>query len=116
MKTRLPKYSFVLVAAIFFGCTTPKNTDTNTNTGIEDAPAVTAPPPAFFQKFSERDRATAEQFYKKYLDLNGVSIAAAGEVSDAALQRTYYLVSHILAGRPDVLHAMADKKIVRAHV
>jgi hypothetical protein len=37
-----------------------------------------------------------------------VSVASAGEVSDAALERTYYIVSHMLAGRLDILHAMAS--------
>ena len=30
----------------------------------------------------------------------------AGEVSDQALQRDYYIVTHMLAGRPDILQAM----------
>jgi len=33
-------------------------------------------------------------------------VAASGEVADLALQRTYDLVTHLLAGRPDVLQAM----------
>ena len=32
---------------------------------------------------------------------------ASAEVDDAALQRTYDIVTHLLAGRPDVLEAMA---------
>jgi hypothetical protein len=70
-------------------------------------PPITSPPESFFQGFPERDRDAARQFYKKHLELQGLSVAAAGEVSDAALERTYYIVSHMLAGRPDVLHAMA---------
>ena len=31
---------------------------------------------------------------------------ASGEVADEALQRTWWIVTHILAGRPDVLDAM----------
>jgi hypothetical protein len=80
---------------------------TSNNVATDSAPPVTLPPESFFQGFAERDRETARQFYKKYLDLRGVSVAASAEVSDAALQRTYYIVSHMLAGRPDILRAMA---------
>jgi hypothetical protein len=69
---------------------------------------VSAPPATFFDKFRERDREAARQFYKKYLDVKGLSVAAAAEVADAALQRTYIIVTHMLAGRPDVLAAMKE--------
>jgi hypothetical protein len=69
-------------------------------------PAVTAPPESFFSKIRERDREAGRKFYKKYLDVKGLPVAAAGEVADEALQRTYDLVTHLLAGRPDVLAAM----------
>jgi len=93
----------ILAAAMLSGCATP-NKVTHDST-----PPVTPPPPSFFQGFAEGDREAARQFYKKHLDLNGLSIAASGEVSDAALERTYYIVSRMLAGRPDVLRAMAAK-------
>jgi alpha-glucosidase len=93
--------SLFLAAAILSGCAT------RTEVAPALAPGVTPPPESFFQSFSARDRDAARQFYKKHINLNGMSIAASGEVSDAALQRTYYIVGHILAGRPDVLHAMA---------
>lgn len=70
-------------------------------------PPVTAPPEAFFEKFNERDRDVARQFYKKYIDVKGMSVAAAGEVDDRALQRTYEIVTRMLAGRPDILQVMA---------
>ena len=76
-------------------------------TAIRAQPPITSPPESFFRGFPERDRDAARQFYKKHIELQGLSVAAAGEVSDAALERTYYIVSHMLAGRPDVLHAMA---------
>ena len=69
-------------------------------------PAVTEPPEAFFDKVRERDRDAARKFYKKYLDVRGLSVAASPEVADEALQRTYHIVTHLLAGRPDVLEAM----------
>ena len=75
---------------------------------VVDAASPIAPPPeSFFQGFPENERATARQFYKKHLELKGLHIAASGDVADAALERTYYIVCHMLAGRPDILHAMA---------
>ena len=70
--------------------------------------SVTAPPDSFFQKVRERDREAARQFYKKYIEVKGLPVAAAGEVADAALERTSDVVTHMLAGRPDVLQAMVS--------
>jgi len=72
----------------------------------QSAPAVTAPPESFFDKVNERDRAAALKFYKKYIDVKGMSVVAAGEVADEALQRTHEIVTRLLAGRPDVLEVM----------
>jgi dipeptidyl aminopeptidase/acylaminoacyl peptidase len=69
-------------------------------------PAVVPPPESFFEKIPARDREAARRFYKKYLDVKGLPVAASAEVADQALQRTYDLVTHLLAGRPDVLEAM----------
>ena len=69
-------------------------------------PAIIAPPDSFFQLVRERDRGAARQFYKKYLSVKGMPVVAAGEVADQALVRTYDLVTHLLAGRPDVMEAM----------
>jgi hypothetical protein len=74
--------------------------------GREEAPRVMAPPESFFAKIPDRDREAARQFYAKYLEIGGVPLAASGQVSDLALQRDYYIVTHMLAGRPDILHAM----------
>ncbi len=74
-------------------------------------PPVTGPPDAFFELVSERDRDVARQFYKKYIDLKGMPVVAAGEVADQALQRTYSIVTHLLAGRPDVLEAMVKNRM-----
>jgi hypothetical protein len=73
----------------------------------DDMPPVTAPPEAFFTKYRQSDRDVARKFYKKYMDVKGMAVVASGDVADAALQRTYWLVTHMLAGRPDVLNAMA---------
>jgi hypothetical protein len=71
-----------------------------------NCPAVTAPPASFFQLVRPRDRDVARQFYTKYLEIQGMPVAASAAVGDAALQRTYEIVGHMLAGRPDVLRAM----------
>ncbi|MBP7049438.1 MAG: hypothetical protein KBE65_00320 [Phycisphaerae bacterium] len=73
------------------------------------APTVTAPPESFFSLVRENDREAARGFYKKYIDIKGLPVAAAGEVADLALQRTHEIVTHMLAGRPDVLEAMAKQ-------
>jgi alpha-glucosidase len=73
----------------------------------EKPPAVTAPPESFFEKVRERDRDVARRFYKKYVDVKGIAVVSAAEVADEALQRTHFIVTHLLAGRPDVIEVMA---------
>jgi hypothetical protein len=68
--------------------------------------AVTAPPGSFFELVSANDREPARRFYKKYLDAQGLPVVASAEVADQALERTRSIVTHLLAGRPDVLKAM----------
>ncbi|VTS03244.1 glycoside hydrolase : Uncharacterized protein OS=Dysgonomonas gadei ATCC BAA-286 GN=HMPREF9455_01478 PE=4 SV=1 [Gemmata massiliana] len=70
-------------------------------------PKVAAPPDAVFDKYRAADKEAARKFYKKHIDMNGLSILAAQEVADEALVRTHHIVTHMLAGRPDVLEAMA---------
>jgi dipeptidyl aminopeptidase/acylaminoacyl peptidase len=67
---------------------------------------VTAPPESFFEKMREKDREIARKFYQKFLDINGLPVAASAEIADEALARTHDLVTHLLAGRSDVLQAM----------
>jgi hypothetical protein len=69
-------------------------------------PRITAPPDSFFNLVRERDREAARKFYKKCIDVQGMPAVASAEVADAALQRTHYIVTHMLAGRPDVVAAM----------
>jgi hypothetical protein len=76
-----------------------------------DAPPVIAPPDSFFEMVDPRDRDAARQFYKKYIDVKGMPVVAAAEVSDLGLQRTYDIVTHLLAGRPDVIQAMVKNKM-----
>jgi hypothetical protein len=76
-----------------------------------DDPPVMEPPESFFEMVRERDREAARQFYRKYIDVQGLPVVAAGEVDDLALQRTYEIVTHMLAGRPDILEAMANNEM-----
>jgi hypothetical protein len=71
------------------------------------APAVKAPPDSVFAKFRDRDRDVARRFYKKFLEVNGIPVLASADVADEALQRTHEIVTHLLAGRPDILESMA---------
>ncbi len=79
---------------------------TSSSTASEAPPQVTAPPESFFAHVRERDRDAARKFYTKYIDLKGVALVASGEVADEALQRDYDIVTHMLAGRPDIIHEM----------
>ena len=73
----------------------------------QTVPPITKPPESYFAHVRERDRDAARKFYTKYLEIGGVPLAASGEVADAALQRDYYIVTHMLAGRPDIIQEMA---------
>jgi alpha-glucosidase len=75
-------------------------------TGTREMPAVTPPPASVFKRFRQRDQEKARQFYKKHIDVKGVPVLASAEVADEALQRTWFIVTRMLAGRPDVLKAM----------
>jgi hypothetical protein len=74
---------------------------------IAAAPPVTAPPESAFANFRDRDRDVARRFYKKCLEIGGVPVLASADVADEALQRTHEMVTHLLAGRPDILEALA---------
>lgn len=76
-----------------------------------ELPTVTAPPESFFEIVSERDRAVARQFYRKFIDVNGMPVVAAAVVEDRALQRTYEIVTRMLAGRPDITAALVKNKM-----
>ena len=76
---------------------------------LQDAPEVTVPPASFFRLVDEDDRDEARKFYKKYINIDGLPVVAAAEVTDEALQRTHSMVTHMLAGRPDILRALVGK-------
>lgn len=67
---------------------------------------VSAPPESFYFLVPDEYRDKTRAFYSKYLDIRGLPVVASKDVDDQALVRTYDIVSHMLAGRPDVLQAM----------
>jgi len=73
----------------------------------QTAPPVVPPSEAVLAKVPEKLRGEARAFYRKTLDIQGLPVMAAASVSDEALVRTHEIVSHVLAGRPDILKAMA---------
>lgn len=75
------------------------------------APSISAPPDSFFEKVRERDRDAARAFYKKYIDIGGIPVAASAEVADEALERTHEIVGHLLAGRADVVEEMVRRNM-----
>jgi alpha-glucosidase len=75
---------------------------------VKECPSVTIPPGSFFELVRERDREAARKFYKKYIDIEGLPVAASSEVADLALHRTYEIVTSMLAGRADILEGMVD--------
>lgn len=83
----------------------------STASSSQDRPEVTTPPESFFQCVRESDRDAARAFYAKYIDVKGMPVVAAPEVSDLALQRVHEIVTHLLAGRPDVLEAMVSNRM-----
>jgi hypothetical protein len=100
-------HPWLLVILMGFAATLPGYSQSD-SPAVPGAPAVTAPPQSFFEKMREADREAASKFYKKYIDVRGMPVAASGEVADEALQRTYDIVTHLLVGRPDVLQAMVS--------
>jgi len=48
-------------------------------------------------------------FYKKYLDVDGLSVVSSAAVSDSALIKTAEVIRMMLAKRPDVKKEMVDK-------
>lgn len=111
--SKIKKVGQVAVVAIsaawIAGCRTQSPAPDAAVKAIEtasDSPPVISPPEGFFQSVRESDREVARKFYRKYIDVKGMPVVAAAEVDDRALQRTYYIVAHVLAGRPDVLNCM----------
>ena len=94
----------VVFAFLALGCRTyPEHPQ---SAASEETPQVTAPPEAFFAHIRERDRDAARKFYTKYINIKGLLLAASAGISDQALQRDYDIVTHMLAGRSDILQTM----------
>ena len=74
-------------------------------------PSVAAPPESFFQIVDERDRDIARRFYAKYIDVAGMPVVAHADVADQALVRVHSIVTHMLAGRPDVTAALVKNRM-----
>ncbi len=84
-----------------------------------EVPMVMVPPESFFEKIAAGrpgrrrggpvDVSIYRDFYKKCIDVKGMPVLASEEVADRALQRTYEIVTHMLAGRPDILQAMVEQ-------
>jgi hypothetical protein len=103
------KFTTQVVITAVFAALAPGMCALAQSATVTGYPAVTVPPDSFFEKVRERDRQPAREFYRKYIDVKGMPVVAAAEVADLALQRTYEIVTHMLAGRPDVLKAMVDR-------
>ena len=104
-----PKLAFhTLILTLLATLLTASCPNTQAQGTDSQCPPVSAPPESFFKLVRERDREAARKFYKKYLDVKGMPVASSAEVEDRALQRTYDVVTHLLAGRPDVIQAMVS--------
>jgi len=96
------------VLALFLAASAPADSQT---TRLAPIPRATPPPESFFQLVNEQDRDVARKFYAKYIDVRGMPVVAAAVVDDAALQRTYTIVTSMLAGRPDILQALVKSRM-----
>ena len=103
------KFAMQVIIVVLFANLLPGGQVSTKSGDVSECPGVTAPPDSFFEKVRESDRQAARQFYTKHIDVKGMPVAAAAEVADLALQRTYEIVTYMLAGRPDVLEAMVDR-------
>lgn len=92
---------------------------TESSTTSDVIPPVTAPPESFFEQVANRpegrrsrgpvDLQGYRDFYQKYIDIKGVPVVAADVVADRALERTHEIVTHMLAGRPDIQEALVAR-------
>jgi hypothetical protein len=103
--------SRTMFACLVLSCTLPMKLVVAAEAATSNSkatPTVTAPPDSMFEKVRERDRDVARAFYKKYIDIGGgLCAVASGDVADEALLRTHHIVTHMLAGRPDIIEAMS---------
>ena len=50
-------------------------------------------------------------FYQKYLDVDGLPVVGSANVSDFALREAAWIIRQMLAGREDILRALAEKRV-----
>ncbi|HYG23533.1 MAG TPA: hypothetical protein VEH04_12175 [Verrucomicrobiae bacterium] len=100
---------FLAFLAVHYGCGCLSHSakETRLDTGANHI-RVVPPPESFFEIVRDRDRDAARQFYGKHVNVSGIPVVASSVVADAALQRTHWLVTHLLAGRPDIAAAMVS--------
>lgn len=75
-------------------------------------PEVTAVPETL------RQEVNLSPFYQKYAYAGPLPVLGSAEVSDYALKEAVWLVRHVLAGRDDILQALADnnvRMVIMAH-
>lgn len=58
-----------------------------------------------------RRELSLDPFYAKYLDVAGFAVVGSAKVSDNALREAGWILRHMMAGREDILKAMAAKKV-----
>lgn len=78
----------------------------------EPIPEVTAVPETL------RQQANLAPFYQKYTHAGPLPILGSAKVSDYALKEAVWIVRHVLAGRDDILQALADnnvRMVIMAH-
>lgn len=58
-----------------------------------------------------RERLALAPFYQKYIAVNELPIVGSEQVSDHALKEAAWIIRHMMAGRDDLLKAMADNRV-----
>jgi cyclophilin family peptidyl-prolyl cis-trans isomerase len=58
-----------------------------------------------------RERLELSPFYQKHTEVEGFPILGSAQVNDAALREAAWILSRMMAGRPDLLKAMAEQKV-----
>ena len=58
-----------------------------------------------------RDRLKLDDFYQKHVDVGGLPVLGSAKVSDNALCEAAWIVRQMLAGRDDILKAMAGQNV-----
>jgi len=58
-----------------------------------------------------RSRLSLSPFYQKYLSVGGLPVVGSARVSDGAMREAAWIIRHVLSGRDDLLHAMAENRV-----